>query len=466
MFRKENLFNLILVLCIAASMVGCGGAAATTESPTEPPTVAAATEVSPTATGAPQEVTLEVAVESAGYGLDLYTEYAREFEALHPGVTVNLWGVPELWKQLQPRFIAGDTPDLVAAVQGIDHATLISENQIMPLNDILNSPAEGQPDKKFIDTVIPGLLDGGKRSDNYYLFPWNAVTYGVFYNEKLFEDNGWKIPETWDDLLALCDQVKATGIACVAFPGVYPEYFTLTAWWDLIDRIGGREDQLSMENLVPGAWNSASVVESNTLLRELVTQNDFQDGWQGQDHTASQTLFVTGKAAMNFNGSWLESEMKNITPADFKMGFFPVPGVKDGKGNRTDMRVGSDWWFIPTSAKQPDLAGEFLKFVFSKDNASKFVETTQSLSPIEGSSEGVQVSATLSETMAAMESANSIKPWYWGNNYYKFYDLMATDVMGAMLRGEITPQEMADKLEALAEEIRNDSTITKVTVTY
>lgn len=466
MSYKNIILNLVLVLSLLISLGACGVTASPTAAPTQPVVMTSVPTVAPTNTATPQKVTLEVAVESAGYGLDLYTAIARDFEDLHPGVTVNLWGVPELWKQLQPRFVAGDTPDLVAAVQDIDHAALITENQIKPLNDLLNTPADGQPDKKFIDTVIPGLLDGGKRAGNYYLFPWNAVTYGVFYNEKLFKDHGWNIPQTWDDLYSLCDQIKATGIACIAFPGVYPEYFTMTAWWDLVDRIGGRQDQLNMENLVPGAWNTPTVVEDNTMLRKLVVQGDFQSGWQGQDHTASQTLFVTGKAAMNFNGTWLESEMRNITPQDFQMGFFPIPGVNDGKGNSTDMRVGSDWWFIPTAAKQPELAGEFLKFVFSIDNARTFVQTTQSLSPIVGSSQGVKASIPLSESMAAMEKANSVEPWFWGNNYPSLYDLMATDIMGSMLRGEITPQQMADKLEALAEKIRNDPSITKVPITY
>jgi N-acetylglucosamine transport system substrate-binding protein len=485
MFSKKTILNFALIFCFLASLVGCTGgtpssvaptqvqtgvttvlpthvqAVVPTELPTQTPTVAP-TEL-PTST--PEQITLEVAVESAGYGLDYYTALARDFEALHPGVTVNLWGVPELWKTLQPRFVSGDTPDLVAAVQGIDHSALIAENQILPLNDLLNSPAIGQEGKTFNDTVIPGMLDGGKRGDTFYLFPWNAITYGVFYNEALFKANGWEIPKTWDDLTALCPKIKATGIDCIAFPGVWPEYFTMTAWWELIDRIGGRQAQLDMENLIPGAWNSSTVVKVNGMLRDLVKAGYFQNGWEGQDHTASQTLFVTAKAGMNFNGSWLESEMRNVTPADFQMGFFPIPLVNGGKGAK-DMRVGSDWWFIPSKAKQPNLAGEFLKFVFSVENARNFVKTTKSLSPIIGSTVGVDVSVTLSESMAAMEHADSVKPWYWANYYPSLYDLMATDIMGAMLRAEITPQQMADKLEAQAEKIRNDPSITKIKVTY
>jgi len=473
MARRKSILYVLLISCLILTAAGCTSTPSPTEPPAateetipteaKPPTEVPPTEIPPTEP--PEEVVLEVAVESAGYGIELYEEMAREFESLNPGVTVDLWGVPEIWNQLQPRFIADDPPDVVAAVQLIDHAALIAENQIMPLNALLDSPAYGQPDTMFKDTVVSGMLDGGKRDGNYYLFPWNAVTYGIFYNQGLFEDMGWETPQNWDELYQLCDTIEAEGIPCVAFPGVWPEYFTLTSWWDLIERIGGREAQLAMENLEPGAWGSDVVVQANTLIQELPKRGYFQDDWEGQDHTVAQTLFVTGGAGLNFNGTWLEAEMQDITPEDFKMGFFSTPGVEGGKGDRTNLRVGSDWWFIPSGAKEPELAGEFLKFVFSVENAQKFVEATQSLSPIIGCTDGVEVSYTLSSTMAAMEEAKSVRAWYWQVNYYGIYDLLAVEVLGELLRQEITPQEMADRLETYVEEIRNDDSIVKVTIT-
>jgi len=467
---KKWSFVILLVMVGGLGLSACKPAEPTVEaaSQTSMPTVAATkipTEV-PTKipTEKPEEVVLEVAIESAGYGLEQYEAIARDFEALHPGVTVNLWGIPEIWNQLQPRFIAGDPPDLVAAVQLIDHGALIAEDQIMPLDELLETTAVGQPDKKLIDTVVTGMLEGGKRGEHYYLFPWNAMTYGVFYNEGLFEDQGWEVPQTWQDLYDLCDSVQEAGISPIAFPGVWPEYFTLTSWWDLIERVGGREAQLAMENLEPGAWGSDAVIEASGLIQELAARGYFQDGWEGQDHTTAQTLFVTGGAALNFNGTWLESEMRDITPDDFRMGFFPTPSVEGGKGDGSNLRVGSDWWFIPSAAKHPDLAGEFLKTVFSVENARKFVQITQSLSPIVGSTDGVEVSHALSATMGALENATAVRSWYWQANYFGFYDLLATEVMGQLLRQEISPEDMAGRLESLAEEIRLDDSIVKVTI--
>ena len=37
----------------------------------------------------------------------------------------------------------------------------------------------------------------------------------VWYSPKMFSDNGWTVPETWDDMLKLSDTIAATGIKLV-----------------------------------------------------------------------------------------------------------------------------------------------------------------------------------------------------------------------------------------------------------
>jgi raffinose/stachyose/melibiose transport system substrate-binding protein len=39
-----------------------------------------------------------------------------------------------------------------------------------------------------------------------------TVVTGVFYNKKLFADNGWKVPQTWAEFEKLCADIKAKGI--------------------------------------------------------------------------------------------------------------------------------------------------------------------------------------------------------------------------------------------------------------
>ena len=49
-------------------------------------------------------------------------------------------------------------------------------------------------------------------TEGTYSVPYVANAAGILYNRDMFEEHGWKIPETWDELLALCDEIKAEGI--------------------------------------------------------------------------------------------------------------------------------------------------------------------------------------------------------------------------------------------------------------
>ncbi|MEN9643822.1 MAG: hypothetical protein RL238_491 [Actinomycetota bacterium] len=50
-------------------------------------------------------------------------------------------------------------------------------------------------------------LDGKQYFVPFYFYPW-----AIHYRKSLFEEKGYEVPTTWDDLLALCEKMKADGI--------------------------------------------------------------------------------------------------------------------------------------------------------------------------------------------------------------------------------------------------------------
>ena len=54
-------------------------------------------------------------------------------------------------------------------------------------------------------------LDGKQYFVPFYFYPW-----AVHYRKSLFADKGYSIPTTWDDFIALCDQMVADGITPLA----------------------------------------------------------------------------------------------------------------------------------------------------------------------------------------------------------------------------------------------------------
>ena len=156
---------------------------------------------------------LEVRVFQGGYGVDFYEKAAREYEASHPGVKIDLKGDPRIWEQLRPRFVAGEPPGLTFPGWGMDHYSLIYENQALPLDDVLLPTPYGETTGTWKDSFYPDILKEGVYEGQTYLLPFYVNLNGWWYNVNLFEENGWQPPKTWDELLVLCEKIKAKGIA-------------------------------------------------------------------------------------------------------------------------------------------------------------------------------------------------------------------------------------------------------------
>ena len=74
-----------------------------------------------------------------------------------------------------------------------------------------------------------------------------SVKSFVWYSPKMFKDNGWEIPTTWDQLLALSDTIAATGIKpwCVGFESGAATGWPGTDWIeDIMLRTAGPEAYL------------------------------------------------------------------------------------------------------------------------------------------------------------------------------------------------------------------------------
>lgn len=59
---------------------------------------------------------------------------------------------------------------------------------------------------------ISGSLEGFKKDGKLYGLPRNTDIMLIYYNQKMFADNGWEVPATYEDLTKLCADIKAAGI--------------------------------------------------------------------------------------------------------------------------------------------------------------------------------------------------------------------------------------------------------------
>lgn len=447
---RRRQFVLGSALAAGSALSGCVGPLREDE--------AGALPTSGSGDDAPNPGAIEVRVFQGGYGIDFYERAAREYEASHPGVKIDLEGDPRIWEQLRPRFVAGDPPGLTFPGWGMDHYALIYEHQALPLDDVLLTTPYGEVGGTWRDTFLPDILKMGVYQGRTYLLPYYINLNGWWYNVNLFEQHGWKPPATYDDLLALGEQIKSAGIAPLTYQGKYPSYalqgFVLP--WTI--SIGGIEAYHAAEALAPGAWKSEAFVRGAQMTADLRDRGYFQKGANGLSHTEAQMEFLQGKAAMIPCGTWLESEMRKQLPEGFRMAFFLPPVVSGGKGDPTTLQVGVEPWLIPTRGKNLAVAIDYFKYLTSPRKARQFVLEKGTLTAVKGTADG-DLPPTLRAPAAALRRAGAT----WTTRYAKWYpslDEATKNAMAALLQGGPAAQ-FTEEAEKAADKVRRDPNIPK-----
>lgn len=407
-----------------------------------------------------QSVNLEIACFRGGYGIDFYEKCAREYEALKPDVKINLWGSPRVWDQLTPRFAAGTPPDICFPGWGMNVFSLIFDSQLLPLDKYLDQPA-WEADKAWRDTFAPAMLKKGAFKDKHYTLPYNLDAFGWWYNRRMFRDNGWEPPQTYEELLKLCEQIRKKRIAPVTFTGRYSQYMLDGFFYPWAYRAGGQEVLKLIDNLEPGAWKHPAFVKAAETIMEMKKLGNFQAGCIGMNHTESQMEFLVGRAAMIPNGTWLYSEMKQLLPPDFEMEYMRCPVFAEGVGDPFATKASYDGkgWCITTKSKHPDVAADFLRYMTSAKVAERMMQAKGTLVAITDVSDA-HVPEHLKQALRYMRESKTDAAVLLA----EWYPELGTAVQNAIrsLYNEVlTPAQFTDQLEKAADAMRRNPQLQK-----
>jgi alpha-glucoside transport system substrate-binding protein len=186
----------------------------------------------------------------------------------------------------------------------------------------------------------------GEYNGKHYGIPTNInLKSMVWYPKDDFDKAGYTVPETWDELIALSDKIKADGGTpwCVGFESGGATGWPATDWMEDIMLATAGQDTYTkwIKHEIP--FNDPSVKHAGELLGQIM----FTDGYVlgGADQTPS-LAFGDAPAPMFKDppGCWLHRQASFITA------FFP----KDAKAE-----VDYDWFPFPSIDQQGTLfAGE------------------------------------------------------------------------------------------------------------
>jgi ABC-type sugar transport system permease subunit/ABC-type glycerol-3-phosphate transport system substrate-binding protein len=396
-------------------------------------------------------VELDIPTFAGGFGTAFYEETARQFEALRPGVQVHLYGDPRIQDKIRVRIMGGRYPD-AAFVPYLLLPALVHGGRMLDLGPALDGP-NWEGDARWRDTFEPGALDSWVVDGRPYGLPFTYSCWTIFYNKGMFQAHGWTPPRTWDGFFALCDRMKAAGVAPLSLPGtrwLYADALRRAAYYNLAGPAGWRR----LNDLAPGSRLDPDYLRSAAVFQRLMRE-DVLAGWQGETATGAELNLLLGRAAMTVSGSWFLSEMKGKVPPGFDLGAMNFPVFPDGKADPTAIQVSSDCFFVFATgdAAREKATIDFLRYLTSQARARAFVRTMEAPVAVRGVPPG-SYSPLLDDTVAMITRARDA---------YNMPQVMLQPpasrqaiVDGSILLGgqRITPGEFGARLEAAAEEDR------------
>lgn len=223
---------------------------------------------------------------------------------------------------------------------------------------------------------IAGSLEGFKKDGKLYGLPRNTDIMLIYYNQKMFEDNGWAVPDTYEELTALCGDIRAAGITPIAMDGGdgWPMACFLT---DILVKVAGTDYADIVRNAVAtGDFTAPEMQEATQILVDSAAAGMFQTGYDSQDYGTTMNLFTNGQAAMYCMGSWDCSMALNedITPEiRDNIRAFTLPVVDGGKGGAKDIAAWNGGGYaVSADSAVKEEAIKFLNYMYQPDKLSKY----------------------------------------------------------------------------------------------
>lgn len=227
-------------------------------------------------------------------------------------------------------------------------------------------------DYKFIE----GSLDGFTYDDKLYGLPRNTDVACIYYNEKMFKDNGWEIPKTYDELLALADKINAAGIIPMAMDGGdgWPMAVYLS---DVLYKLTGQDYSDVVSYAVStGDFSNENLQKATGLLKAAADAKLFQNGYDSQDYGTAMNLFTNGQAAMFYMGSWESSMALNEDISEeirTNIRVFTMPVIDGGKAAATDIAAWNGGGYaVAANSEVKEEAIKFLNYMYQPDKLSKY----------------------------------------------------------------------------------------------
>jgi raffinose/stachyose/melibiose transport system substrate-binding protein len=303
-----------------------------------------------------------LSVQTAGTGWgQILSAITQQYGKTHPGTKWVFDYVPQTNLNQKVQLLAAQKAlPILYNTPAIDTLTqLEKQGEVLDLDATLHQLGASS-------SVVPAAVSLMKQiyGNKFVTLPFELNIEGFWYNKQIFKANGLQPPKTWDDLVAIAAALKAKGIQPFAASGIQGWPITRLISGCLYRTLGPN----AMTNVQSGKakLTDPAYVAAAQAVADLGSKGYFGVGVSTLDYTPAESIFLTGKAAMFYMGSWVLADLastKTDVIGESNIGFFRFPNVKGGAGNSGQTPMNGGQTSSINALKYTPAVGDWLKYM-------------------------------------------------------------------------------------------------------
>jgi N,N'-diacetylchitobiose transport system substrate-binding protein len=281
-----------------------------------------------------------------------------EFQAAHPGVTVNYQ--VQKWDGILDKLttaLASNTPPDVIEVGNTQAANFSSSGGLLDLT--------AKTGELGSQGWLQGMTESGQWQGKQYAVPFYSANRFVIYRTDLFQKAGiTKPPASIDEWIADGRKLAAANTANKNF---MPLYLPGQNWYFLASQIWDNGGDLAVRNgdKWQGAVDTPQAQAGIKAYQDIYKAMSKAPADTDEANPQQMEVFAKGNVAMMVGLTW---EMNGAIDANKslkgKIGTFPVPSRTPGQ--TAPVFLGGSDLAIPAGSKNQDLAYDWLKLMLSQ----------------------------------------------------------------------------------------------------
>ncbi len=262
---------------------------------------------------------------------------------------------------------AGEGPDVIYTSGPSFSGVYVKEGQLVDLTPY-------SEEFGWEERLLPAYYDLNKVDGTLYTIPNSVSVGGVFYNKAVWEENGWEIPETLDDMVAVMEEAKELGMYGGSggnrgwrpsndnFSSVMINHFVSPT--NIYQVLSGEQ-----------SFNNPEMVAGVEMMHEW-----FQAGYlAGDDYTSLDSmeavqLVADGRAALLMAPTlYIQFAATAFEGQEDNLGFFPMPNNYAPDKDVYDLTVPCTFG-INANSENPDEAAKILDILISAEYSQTMTE--------------------------------------------------------------------------------------------